>query len=184
MSYIISQKYRIVRQLRKRGCRRGLTYTTYNKYIQYLTNDSLSSLDSSNLLIIANNHPNIGGQAVHLARAILGLFIIDMPINTPSSVARIAPTNTNSINTNPKTDYLHTYPSPANNYYTIDIAGDYTDIINYKIYSTTGDLLQSGTIFNNTSNRLNISDISTGIYFIKLFNDKEVIFNTKLIIYK
>jgi len=157
------------------------TSVTYQKYIQYLTTDSLSSSDSSNLLIIANNHPNIGGQAVHLARAILGLYIIDMPINAPSSVARTGNTSTNTQTNNPKTDYLNAYPNPANNYYTIDISGDYDNIIFYEIYSITGSLLQSGNINNNSTNKLNISDLNSGIYFIKLFDEDNIIYNNKLI---
>ena len=154
-------------------CNLGLPNTWINS--TFTSNATYNNTD----IIIANNHPNIGGQAVHLARAILGLYIIDIPINASSTVARTGTTNTQT--NNPKTDYLNAYPNPANNYYTIDIAGDYTAIINYEIYSTTGSLIQSGSINNNATNKLNISDINSGIYFIKLFDDNEIIYNSKLI---
>ncbi len=158
------------------------TYNAYSKYIQKLLTDSLSSQDSSLLYSIANQNPAIGGQSIYIARNILGLYIIDLPISVPTS-----PRLGNTI-TDTKKDlrsdnkYIKAYPNPANNIYSIDISGDYSDLLNYEIYSIEGRKLQSGQINNKATNRLDISNINSGIYLLKVFDNQELIFNSKLII--
>jgi len=155
------------------------TYGAYGKLIQYIETDSLSSSDSTFLNSIAQQNPAVGGQGIYIARNLLHLYIVDPVISTSSSLARIGTTmEDETINTS---DYINVYPNPANNYYMIDIAGDYFAILAYELFSIDGRLILRGIINNKSQNRIDISKLESGVYFIKVFNDFELVYNSKLI---
>ncbi len=78
-------------------------------------------------------------------------------------------------------NYINVYPNPANNYYMIDIAGDYSGVLSYELYSIDGRLILRGSINNKSQNRIDINKLESGVYFIKVFNDYELVYNSKLI---
>ncbi|MCF6307735.1 MAG: T9SS type A sorting domain-containing protein [Flavobacteriaceae bacterium] len=66
---------------------------------------------------------------------------------------------------------IQIYPNPVKDVLTI--ANKEQAVIIYKIYNTTGQVVQSSSSFN--TNQINISHLNSGIYFLKLISDKEEI---------
>ncbi len=74
------------------------------------------------------------------------------------------------------------YPNPASGYINFNSDG-LTDAI-YEIYNIIGDKLLSGKTTNNGINRLNISALSEGQYFIKVLSNKGLTSVQKFIVLK
>ncbi len=182
-SAIENQDYTLANQLLQNYMPNSLiefnTFSAYEKLIQFVKTDSLSGADSVFLNSIAQQSTNIGGQGVYIARNLLGLYIIDNTSSNTSSTSRMS----TSIKTNSyKIDeFINSYPNPADNYYMIDIAGDYFAILAYELFSIDGRLILRGIINNKSQNRIDISKLESGVYFIKVFNDFELVYNSKLI---
>lgn len=79
-------------------------------------------------------------------------------------VAKIDDVATGLTDWNQKPVELHTYPNPANNHITLFPFTNFSTIYQYSITSQTGQLLQSGS----TTNQMDISRLSPGVYFILL----------------
>lgn len=62
---------------------------------------------------------------------------------------------------------FNAYPNPVNNW--ITISGDNLDRV--EVYSASGKLVQSSSII--TINRVNMSGLSNGIYFVKVYSGNE-----------
>lgn len=71
---------------------------------------------------------------------------------------------------------LQIFPNPANSYFAITTS----EKLNYSIYNITGSLLKTGTIFE-TSNTINVSDLSSGCYLVTTINDSGVLKRGKLV---
>lgn len=73
---------------------------------------------------------------------------------------------------------LSCYPNPANNFTTVNFKNECSDIINIKIISIDGKFLKS--VFQeyctkgNNSISINVSDISSGIYFIEVESNRKI----------
>ena len=65
------------------------------------------------------------------------------------------------------------YPIPASNTLTIEATGQLSGAVKYEIYNTLGNTLLSGYSTNPVT-ELNISSLSTGVYFIKIINEEKV----------
>ncbi|WP_010134170.1 ubiquitin-like protein [Ochrovirga pacifica] len=80
--------------------------------------------------------------------------------------------NTLSIATNTKKNtLLSLYPNPSNNY--IIISG-LNKNQNYSIYNTVGVKIKEGIVYNQE--KINIQNLSDGVYFLKLTNGKTLKF--------
>jgi uncharacterized protein (TIGR02145 family) len=113
----------------------------------------------------------------------IGLFYLDVPANQSESIKRNgfsirciknSTSHTDSFN-NFKS--LHIYPNPATDKIIIDYAEN--ENLYLSVYNLQGALLLPGEINKNT-NKLDISSLSKGIYFLQLIGPK-VIMHQKFI---
>ena len=68
------------------------------------------------------------------------------------------------------------YPNPTNDFFHFS-----TDILNlkYQIIAVTGEIIKEGVI---TNQKINISQLKSGIYFVKVADEKsDIKYHTKLI---
>jgi hypothetical protein len=152
---------------------------SYEKYIQYLETDSLSSQDSSLLLNIAYQNPLNSGQAVYIARNLMNLYIIDSLVNT--STSKFMSNGLSESESNYKS-YIRTFPNPVDDYLNISIVGDYGSDINYYIYSVDGRLINNGILINKQLNKVDLSEFSKGIYLLEIKNNNKLIHKDKLVL--
>ncbi|WP_433764543.1 CotH kinase family protein [Flavobacterium ginsenosidimutans] len=75
-----------------------------------------------------------------------------------------SPENTLSVSTNTDLQSLNIYPNPTKNNLTIETADS---VLNYKIFDTLGNLLTESKP-NTTFTKVDLSNYSSGVYFIKL----------------
>lgn len=93
-----------------------------------------------------------------------------------SSKSNIATNNviTSVNNYNNQQNYINIYPNPANDILTIDFqgySGKYKTLVG--LYSITGGLIKTLPI-QSALTQVNISDLSEGVYIIKVTNENEV----------
>jgi hypothetical protein len=67
------------------------------------------------------------------------------------------------------------FPNPANNYLNVLVINDVKST--YQIYDVTGKVLNYG-LLNSDVNQINISDLPTGFYFIKLISSQKQSINS------
>jgi hypothetical protein len=67
------------------------------------------------------------------------------------------------------------FPNPANNYLNVLVKNDVRST--YQIYDVTGKVLNYG-LLNSDVNQINISDLPTGFYFIKLISSQKQSINS------
>lgn len=94
-------------------------------------------------------------------------YTIDMCANTPTSI-------TNNIN-NPE---ISIYPNPTKD--VLNISAPNCESLNFTICDVTGKIVLSEKL-NTQNNQIEVSDLGTGIYFVRVFNETNNIFQ-KLII--
>jgi hypothetical protein len=70
------------------------------------------------------------------------------------------------------------YPNPASQFFTINSPEFGVDLV--EIYSTTGQLIKSEKIENISSN-VSISDLASGIYYLRLYNEKQYLKSAKIV---
>ena len=71
--------------------------------------------------------------------------------------------------------YISVYPNPANDYVYIDYPKSNV-IQNISIYSVTGQKISSGFNTKNNNIKIPISNLSTGIYYLKIDTEKQSVF--------
>lgn len=59
--------------------------------------------------------------------------------------------------------------------------GNYNGNLSYEIYSLDGRMVLDGNINNKSRNNININHLENGVYFVKLLNDFEIVYNAKFI---
>jgi hypothetical protein len=72
-------------------------------------------------------------------------------------------------------DGFNIYPNPASTSFTIEGASN-ADRIHYALYSIVGTEVKSGDIATNNNGfnaKIQVSDISSGMYFIKVSDEKK-----------
>ncbi len=80
----------------------------------------------------------------------------------------------NRESTNEIDSSVNIYPNPANNILQISYEGELSDQINISIYDNLGRDVVSNTL-NNQEQSIDISNLSPGLYFIKIRNNNELI---------
>jgi len=79
-----------------------------------------------------------------------------------------------------KTSAFNFYPNPASQ--TITISSPQKDVLNYKVFSINGQLMQLGQIAQG-ENIIEIPNLGSGIYFMRIETDPEII-NHKIVVIK
>jgi CubicO group peptidase (beta-lactamase class C family) len=83
-----------------------------------------------------------------------------------------------SINTNNKN--LLIYPNPVKNEFTINTS---ENLLQIEIFDIRGNLVNNHFTINN-DNRINVSELSEGIYFAKITTETNVVYHSKIIVRK
>ncbi|MEI7594323.1 MAG: choice-of-anchor J domain-containing protein [Bacteroidota bacterium] len=129
-------------------------------------NDSLIALSYQNITVPVQTEPSLIqyiGFHVHSNPNMYYVAIDDVNFCTPASIEEI---NTSKINV---------YPNPASESISI-----YSDLTNYSVELFDVSQRRLLTI-DNSPKTINVKNLSSGIYFIKIFSDKNTFFE-KLII--
>lgn len=71
------------------------------------------------------------------------------------------------------------YPNPANTVININI-DDYSEPMMYKVYNQQGQYLFEGSL--STNSRINVSELSNGLYYIEAFNNNGIALREKFIV--
>ncbi len=81
----------------------------------------------------------------------------------------------NSIKTNNSTNIfdVNIYPNPAKDVVYIDFLSEIPNNYKLQIFNNLGSIINHNTILNKSSNAVNISNLSKGIYFIKIYSDTQ-----------
>jgi len=141
-------------------------------YLNYVTKGVQPSAELiDELYSIADMAPNIGGEAVYIARAILNYEPIKL-----NKQDIILPFNTTS---NESIEY---YPNPANDFVKIiKTDGTFEAGTQITLYNLTGKLIAEQTV-NTESNQIAISlkGINQGLYLCVIKSNKEIISSFKI----
>ena len=65
-------------------------------------------------------------------------------------------------------ELLTVFPNPASDYLTIDFKGDFSKLNVVEIRSVLGQLVKTQIISKDQLKTINISDLSSGIYIVRL----------------
>jgi hypothetical protein len=76
---------------------------------------------------------------------------------------------------------INIYPNPANNILNIDYSVSSNSAL-FEIYNISGQLVQSGNLSKGKTRKIDVSDYNSGIYFIRIHSDEEVI-SRKIVVY-
>jgi len=145
-------------------------------YLNYVAKgNTLSSELIDELYTIANMAPNIGGEGVYIARAILNY--------EPTKLNKqdiVLPFKTISD------EHIASYPNPANDFVNITNNGDVFEVgTQIAIYNLTGKLITE-QIVNSESNQIviNLKGINQGLYLCVIKSNKEIISSFKISVVK
>jgi hypothetical protein len=72
------------------------------------------------------------------------------------------------------------YPNPAQTYLVLSIEGGEHKSLSYRLTASDGRLLQAATVEDNIT-RLNIESVSTGLYFLMVFDGSREVKTFKII---
>ena len=153
---------------------------TYRKfvndiYLNYVAKEVQPSANViSELYTIADMAPNIGGEAVYIARAILNY--------NPESLHRdniVVPINITANN-----NYQY-YPNPATDVLNISSVNLFVLGSKIELYDITGRKIYSAVI-NTESNTtsLNLKEVKQGLYLCVIKNGEEIISSSKISVIK
>jgi hypothetical protein len=74
------------------------------------------------------------------------------------------------------------YPNPNQGSFFLQIKSAATTQINLQIFNVMGDLVHQQNINTNQNNEISLDKISAGVYFVRMLNENQEEYNTKLII--
>jgi hypothetical protein len=144
-------------------------------YLEYIAKSIAPSTELiDELYSIADISPSVGGEAVHIARAILNYEPIllskkdvMMPIRT-------------SLN-----DNIQFFPNPANDMLTVSSTDNFTLDSKIELYDITGRLVYSSFIGIETNTvTINLKEVKQGLYLCVIKNSKEIISSFKISVVK
>ena len=136
--------------------------------------DDMSNEDYLNLTALAYEHPQIGGEAVYRARAILGIDVDDTEL-----AYRLAGSN---IKLTGQTCSI--YPNPSTGLFTINYLIKQDEEINIEVYNNLGQIIAEKIFHSNgESYLLDLSSSNSGIYNLKfIFSDGSIQFEKIIVI--
>jgi hypothetical protein len=136
-----------------------------------------SSSDSATLYSIAYQNPNQSGSAVYLARNMLGLTLVDLGQNTVAKQSKISQSNTSKASHKPD---IKVYPNPANELLYIElpeISRDYC----IRIYTIFGQEIINVKANGETTLKVDISNLNSGIYIYSIYQNGLLINNDRFV---
>ncbi|WP_348800471.1 alpha-amylase family glycosyl hydrolase [Flavobacterium adhaerens] len=153
-----------------------------------ITNSALSSSDLKDILIIANldlvakdvatGFPYTGTWYNLMDNSTLTVTNVNATINLQPGEFRVLGNKMTNLATN---DYetsqsILLLPNPVSNYFTLNV-----ETSKIQIYSLTGQLVKTFDKSHQKEYQYNISDLSSGLYFIKIYNEDQQTSVIKLI---
>jgi parallel beta-helix repeat protein len=152
---------------------RKFVNSVYLEYVAKSITPSTELIDE--LYSIANMAPNVSGEAVYIARAILNY--------NPESAQRKNIEIQHGIT--PESENIQYFPNPANDVLNITSVYDFTSDSKIELYDITGRLVYSSSIGIETNNvTISLKDVKQGLYLCIIKNSKEVISSFKVSIVK
>ncbi len=153
---------------------------TYRKfvndiYLSYITKGVQPSTELiDELYSIADMAPNVGGEAVHIARAILNY--------EPTKLIKQDVILPLKITTN---DNIQFYPNPANDILNILSTESFVLGSKIELFDITGRMIYSSTI-NSESNNTSISlkEVKQGLYLCLIKKGEEILSSSKISVIK
>jgi hypothetical protein len=146
-----------------------------NVYLNYVVKGETPSSDLiGQLYEIANLTPSIGGEAVHIARAILNYEPTTRNKQDFDIPAKL------TLN-----DNVQWYPNPANDILNIASVETFVTGSKIELYDITGRMVLSSTIGteSNIAN-VNLKEIKQGLYLCVIKNGEEIISSSKISVLK
>ena len=132
-----------------------------NNLTLYKSNDSIMTMILPNPYLLTS-----GWKQVEFSNAFDGTFLIDSAFYIYNPNIGIEDKTTSAFNI---------YPDPANDYLCIQTKSDLRKQARIQIFSTTGTIIKSETTtFQNNHITLQISDLPTGIYFVRVISPDQV----------
>jgi len=123
---------------------------------------------------IANMAPNVSGEAVYIARAILNY--------NPESVHRNNIVIPHEIST--QTD-VQFYPNPANDMLNIIAPDNFTLNSKIELYDITGRMVYSSAIkTESNATSISLKEVKQGLYLCVIKNGEEIISSSKISVVK
>lgn len=119
-----------------------------------------------------------GGKAVYKARIMLGIE----PENNTDKFNNNNTTNTN-YDANKVGKNIQVYPNPANEFLTIEYKNN-TEVLQLELYNLLGNKIADYNLSANSTNKINIKSIETGIYYYRIIQNNAIVDTDKLIIIK
>ncbi|CAA9200402.1 alpha-amylase family glycosyl hydrolase [Flavobacterium collinsii] len=144
-----------------------------------ITNSTLSSTELKDVLIVANfdvtsqNVPTgfqyAGAWYNLMDNTTINVTDVNAPLNLPAGEFRIYGNKQASlaIADFEKENSVRLYPNPVSNYFTLNVS-----MSKVQIYAISGQLVKSFTTNGNPDFQFVVSDLKTGLYFVKAINEK------------
>ncbi|KMQ58708.1 hypothetical protein ACM46_22070 [Chryseobacterium angstadtii] len=128
----------------------------------FVTNDDNQLLANENIEKLATD-----GERLYLSIATKehGSELYEITDTLPVYLATDDIRNTDGKNTRPD---IQIYPNPVTDYFSVKTKGDYK-IETVKIFDASGKLIKN---LASPTDKINVSDMSSGIYFIRIKTDK------------
>jgi PKD repeat protein len=146
----------------------GVYQVTFTNSSRYATNFywSFGDGDTSSGINPTHFYPAPGEYVVTLIADKCGLSDTTFQIINITSVG---------INESYESDNLIIYPNPVSASLTLilNMTGNLTGNLTYSIVNLTGQEMRAGAIINS-ENRINVSSLSEGLYFLQLFDNKNL----------
>lgn len=137
------------------------TSTTPNGSVSFNITGGVVPYISS--LIRYNNNDTIPGPFTYLAAGNYAIYVVDG--NGITATQPFTINNTTSINEN-EFNYVKVYPNPANQLLWVEAE----NIETIEVYHISGKLVLQQQLDNQTKVSLNITDLSSGSYYIRILN--------------
>lgn len=156
-----------------------------NRTNQNIANANVMLVDNSTAVEYTVSNVNGEFEIPNIAEGVYSLIVnklgyesyksfinlnIEEPLNLEIELNSIS--NTNDVEVNNSSNLITIYPNPSTNYISIQNSSNF-EFKDYEIIDINGKILSLGN--NLIENKIDISSLPTGKYFIKCFNDNESI---------
>ncbi|WP_316635193.1 alpha-amylase family glycosyl hydrolase [uncultured Flavobacterium sp.] len=145
-----------------------------------ITNSSLASTQLKDVLIVANfdlmaknvatGFPYTGAWYNLMDNTTINVTDVNATMNLPAGEYRIYGNKQANlaIENFEKGNTVSLYPNPVSNYFTLDIV-----TTKVQVYAISGQLVKSFTTNGNLDFQFGISDLKTGMYLVKAFDEND-----------
>lgn len=147
--------------------------------------DTFNSEQLKDLYYVATQCPLAGGEAVYRSRSLLALVVDtafnDRDICTAAGIAYKKDQTTMLIEAGTDSKLqIHTYPNPANTYLLLQSYIAYTKDLQVSIYDNMGrNVKEQNVSLASKKVKIDLQELSSGLYFLRLMNGSEYIYTTK-----